>query len=338
MSPEWLITLASQMLVAVEEAAPLLDEPVETVTFVGEQILVVATVVATVAALPGLISFLVERSKLKERIQLSLEDAPPPAEPVVLAGLEELEAGIEDLVDCARYPEAYRQGNRDNEIVIIGPPMSGRRSLAQRFAQRASLDRVITVYNTRHPEVLSEAKRLIGKNRRARTMLLLPDLDKAFARDDDELRAELITLIETAASHDRITVIATATEFVPDSDLDNLFAIKLVMPTIQLQAMTMRTHNREAHRLHLAVAKHYVRQALEHGLILKGLDEEQVVMTISARAGNPAEIRDIVNLAMLTGTWHQRQSGETVPVLTRFTLEAALNRVVVNAAASHDSA
>lgn len=321
----------------VAAAAEAGEEGARTVSFLGEQLIVLATVVATIAALPELIEFLMDRRKRRERVALSLDYSPPPVIPVVLAGLEELEAGIEDLVDCARHPESYRFGNRDNEILIIGRTMSGRRSLALRFAQRAALDRVMTVYNTRHAEVLSEAKRLIERGRRERVMLLLPDLDLAFGRDDDDLRAELMALIETASGHDHITVVATATNFVPDSELDNLFAIKLVMPGTMLEEVTIRGPGRDANRVHIAVATHYLRQAMSNGLHLKGLDEEQVVRAITARVSNPGEIRDIINLALVASTWHQRQTHDPHPYLTRFTLEASLGRVVVNASARHES-
>ena len=325
MPGEWAISFTQAILGEAEGG--------NTVSFLGEQLVVIATIIATIAALPELIEFLVARRKSKERIALSLDYGPPPTTPVVLAGLEDLEAGIADLVDCARNPADYRYGNRDNEILIIGRTQSGRSSLAQRFAQRAELDRVLTVYNARDVEVLSEAKRLLGKHRQERILLLLPDLDDAFNREDDDLHAELIALIESASGQDRVTVVATATDFEPDSDLDNLFAIKLVMPGTFLEEITVRGHDQETRRIHRAVATHYLDKALAAGLTLAGLDHAQVVERIVDQASNPGEIRDILNLALVAGTWHQRQTRGPAPILNSDTLEKSLSRVVVNASA-----
>ncbi|HEY0757622.1 MAG TPA: hypothetical protein VGD59_00005, partial [Acidisarcina sp.] len=67
-----------------------------------EELLVFATVVGSVAALPAFIEFVADRRKRRERVYLSLEDVPVSSLNPRLAGMDELLAGIADLIDRAR--------------------------------------------------------------------------------------------------------------------------------------------------------------------------------------------------------------------------------------------
>src|SRR5262245_7706577 len=103
------------------------EGPVE---LISEQVLLIATVVGAVATLPTLIEFLIDRRKRKERIALSLDDVAVADLEVRLAGLDDLLADIADLIDRARHPEAYESCRLGNEMLIIGPNLSGKKTLA----------------------------------------------------------------------------------------------------------------------------------------------------------------------------------------------------------------
>lgn len=52
------------------------EAPAISAELLTEQLILVATIVGAIAALPPLIEFLVERRKRRERIELSLDDEP----------------------------------------------------------------------------------------------------------------------------------------------------------------------------------------------------------------------------------------------------------------------
>ena len=58
---------------------------------ITEQLLVFATIVGSVGALPSFIEFMTERRKRKERIDLSLEDEPVESLRPRLAGMDDIE-------------------------------------------------------------------------------------------------------------------------------------------------------------------------------------------------------------------------------------------------------
>jgi hypothetical protein len=147
----------------------LAQDQTATVELVTNQLLLLATVVGAIAALPALIQFVVDMKKRRERIALSLEDEPTPHKAIALAGLDETIADIADLVDRAAYPEAYRDLALGNEILILGPALSGKKSLARRIAQLAKLSRIITVYNPRNTDALAKAKSLLKRSTRSST-------------------------------------------------------------------------------------------------------------------------------------------------------------------------
>ena len=195
-----------------------------------EQVLVLATIIGSVAALPAFIEFITEARKRKSRIDLSLEDEEVSQLSPRLAGMDELLISIEDLVDRARFPAAYQELKIGNEILVIGPSQSGKKSLAQTLARMTGMERLVTVYNPRDSDALAKAKSLVHSYKRKKVMLLLPRIDLAYRESDPEVLTELDALIESTSERQNVLVVATATTFEPDSDLDNLFGIKLVLP------------------------------------------------------------------------------------------------------------
>ena len=152
-----------------------------------EQVLVFAVFVGSVAALPAFIEFVTEMRKRKERIDLSLEDEMVSTIRPRVAGMDDLLASIADLIDRARNPAAYQDLKIGNEVLIIGPHQTGKKSLAQRIAQLAGMDRVVTVFNPRDSDALAKAKSLVRGYKRQKVMLLLPRIDLAYQEGNPEV-------------------------------------------------------------------------------------------------------------------------------------------------------
>ena len=296
---------------------------------ITEQLLVFATVVGSVGALPSFIEFMTERRKRRERIDLSLED-----EPVVnlrprLAGMDELLRSIEDLVDRARHPEVYEDLKIGNEVLIIGPHQSGKKSLAQTIAKLTGMERLVTVFNPRDSDALAQAKSLVRGYKWQKVMLLLPRIDLAYKESDPEVLAELDALIESTSEQANVLVVATATTFVPDSDLDNTFGIKLVLPGAEVLETERREIPEDAQRMFASVAEFYLSEARRRGFTLAGLSDQEFCARVLEGAMNPAEIEDIVVLCETTALFRRRTRQSERLVITPEILETAIERVIV---------
>ncbi len=302
---------------------------------ITEQLLVFATVIGSVGMLPSLIEFMSERRKRKERIDLSLEDEPVEALRPRLAGMDELLHSIDDLVDRARHPEVYEDLKIGNEVLIIGPPQSGKKSLAQTIAKRTGMERLVTVYNPRDSDALAEAKSLVRGYKWQKVMLLLPRIDLAYKESDPEVLAELDALIESTSERANVLVIATATTFVPDSELDNSFGIKLVLPGAEVLETDGRAVPEDAQKMLADVARFYLQDARRRGFSLDGLGDEQFCREVLDSAKNPAEIEDIVVLCETTALFRRRTKQNTRLVITPEILETAIGRVVVRTSGKH---
>ncbi len=296
---------------------------------ITEQLLVFATVIGSVAMLPGFFEFVTERRKTKERIDLSLEDEAVEALRPRLAGMDALLESIEDLVDRARHPEVYEELKIGNEVLIIGPAQSGKKSLAQTIARRTGMERLVTVYNPRDSDALAEAKSLLRGYKWKRVMLLLPRIDLAYKESDPEVLAELDALIEGTTGRANVLVVATATTFVPDSDLDNTFGIKLVLPGAEVLETDRREIPEDAQRMLADVASFYLGEARRRGFQLEGLAEAEYCRAVLDAAMNPAEIEDIVTLCETTALYRRRTRKAEGLKITPEILEQAIGRVVV---------
>jgi hypothetical protein len=294
-----------------------------------EQVLVFAVFVGSVAALPAFIEFITELRKRKERIDLSLEDEMVSTLRPRIAGMDDLLNSIADLIDRARHPAAYQDLKIGNEVLIIGPHQTGKKSLAQKIAQLAGMDRVVTVFNPRDSDALAKAKSLVRSYKRQKVMLLLPRIDLAYQEGNPEVLTELDALIETTSEHQNVLVAATTVSFEANSDLDNIFGIKLVLPG----AKVGKTHRLEipddAQQMLAEVAAYYLSEAKRRGFVLQGLDEQTFCERILESVINPAEVEDIVALCETTALYRKRSNKAADLVFTPEILDLAMARVVV---------
>jgi hypothetical protein len=298
-----------------------------------EQVLVLATIIGSVAALPSFIEFISGVRKRRERIDLSLEDEAVEQLHPRLAGMDDLLRSIEDLVDRARFPQAYQDLKIGNEVLIIGPSQSGKKSLAQTLAKATGMERLVTVYNPRDSDALAKAKSLVTGYKRRKVMLLLPRIDLAYKESEPEVLTELDALIESASGRQNVLVIATAVNFEPDSDLDNLFGIKLALPGAEVIGVNRRIVPADVSpdvlQMMAEVARFYLAEAQRRGFSVEGMTEDEFCAIILADAMNPAEIEDIVVLCETAALFRRRTNRSPALVITREILDTALARVVV---------
>lgn len=305
----------------------------DTALLFTEQVLVLATIIGSVAALPSFIEFISELRKRRERIDLSLEDEDVNQLHPRLAGLDELLQSVEDLIDRARFPEAYIDLKIGNEILIIGPSQSGKKSLAQTLAKASGMERLVTVYNPRDSDALAKAKSLIDGYKRRKVMLLLPRIDLVFKQSDPEVLTELDALIESTSEKQNVLVVATAVSFEPDSDLDNIFGIKLALPGAQVIGENRREipeeQQPEIREMMADVARFYLAEARRRGFRLEGMSDDEFCTLILAEAMNPAEVEDIVVLCETAALFRRRTARVGELIITRSILSTAIARVVI---------
>jgi hypothetical protein len=296
---------------------------------ITEQLLVVAVFVGSVAALPAFIEFITEMRKRKERIDLSLEDELASTLRPRIAGMDNLLNNIADLIDRARNPAAYQDLKIGNEVLIIGPNQTGKNSLAQKIAQLAGMDRVVTVFNPRDSDALAKAKSLVRGYKWQKVMLLLPRIDLAYQQGDPEVLTELDALIETTSERQNVLVAATTVWFEANSDLDNIFGIKLVLPGANVGKAHRVDIPEDAQRMLADVATFYLNEAKRRGFVLQGLSEPAFCERILDSVINPAEVEDIVALCETTALYRKRSRQAADLIFTPEILELAMARVVV---------
>lgn len=326
----YILTIVILCFFTVSSAFAQSDAEPFAYSFLSEQLVVVATVVAAIAALPPLIEFLIDRRKRRERIALSLDDLSVASLDIRLAGCDELLADLADLIDRAKNPSAYEALKVGNEILIIGPPLAGKKSLAMRIARDTAMERLIIVHNARNTDALTEAKRLIGAYRNRKIMLLLPRLDKVDDPDDEEVQTELDALIETASSMHNVLVIGTAVDFASGGLLDQMFGTVLVLPGAPVTRGAHSDVSAEERAMLGAVAEYYLDVAEKNGVALAGIDRSSVIARLTEVGRNPADIEDIVVLMQTTALFRARQKVTARPEITKEIVEKSIRRVVVS--------
>jgi hypothetical protein len=329
----WLLAvLVLLACVAARHAAAQEESDEQTFTLVTENIILIATVIGAAASLPILLEFLIDRRKRKERIALSLDDVAVADLDVRLAGLDHLLNDIADLIDRAKNPHAYASLKVGNEILVIGPPSIGKKTLAQRIAKEAGLDRIIIVYNPRNADALAGAKSLVQRYRRHKVMLLLPGLDNVVKDGDEEVLSELDALIDTTTERSNVLVVGTAVNFEPGSLLDYMFGVVLALPGAPLKHVRDQVIPDDARRMLIDVTRFYLEQARTEGFALAGIDEAAAAERIAHAARNPADVADIIVLAETTALHRRRIGAAKTLDITSEVIEKSIRRVIVTPA------
>ncbi len=304
----------------------------EEVSFISEQLVAIATIIATIAALPTLLEFIIESRKRKQKVALSIEDVSVENINVNLAGVDDLLLSIQDLIDRAKSPRAYNDIKLGNEILVVGPVLSGKKSLAQKIAQLAEFDRIITVYNARNPDALIHAKELVSKADDEKVLLLLPRIDLVYEEEGEEVLSELDALIETSSGQHNVLVVGTAVYFEPDNALDNQFGIKLVLPGYEGMYTSKTPPSADLTKMLTDVVKFYLDKIVKEGFSFQGISAQDALQQILASVSNPAEVEDIVVLCQTSAIYSAKISKEGKKVITPEILERAIDRVVVSIA------
>jgi len=273
----------------------------------SDQILTVAAVLESIVLLPILIEFIVERRKRSHAVELSLEILNTSGMDVHLAGVDELLLDIRPLIDRARSPEAYSELRLGNEILIAGPPLSGKKALAKRIAIEASFDQIIIVHNPRNVDALARAKYLAQRARHKKVMLLLPRLDLINDREDEELLAELDALIEVTSELSHALVVGTTNRLVSGGEIDHLFGVTLTLPGAQVMPVPHQTLPSDVHRMLSGVAEFYLDRALTAGYTLVDVSSEGFMARILLSVTNPAQIEDVIVLCQTAAIYRQRE-------------------------------
>ena len=297
---------------------------------IGDQILTLAAIMEAIVLAPILVEFLTERRKRKHAVELSLEIIEVAGLKVALAGVDDLMTDISDIIDRARYPEAYAELRSGNEILIAGPALSGKKALAKRIAVDASFDRIIIVHNPRNVDALARAKHLAMGARHKKIMLLLPRLDMIDEREDEELLVELDALIEVTAELNRTLIIGTTNKLIAGSEVDNLFGVTLTLPGAPIVPEPTQPLQADVHRMLAGVAEFYLNRMINAGYQLKDISRDGFIARILLNVTNPAQIEDIVVLCQTAAIYRQRMNGKgTERLITPDMLELSMRRVVI---------
>jgi hypothetical protein len=275
-----------------------------------------------------LLEFIIDRRKRKHAVELSLEIEDVAQLTPHLAGLDDLLQDIRDLIDRARHPEAYAELRLGNEIIIAGPPLSGKKALARRIAKDADFDRLIIVHNPRNTDALARAKHLAQRDRHKKTMLLLPRLDLIDERTDDEVLAELDALIEATSELSHALIIGTTNKLVPGSEVDNLFGITLTLPGTPAVSIPSVPLQAEMHRMLGDVAEFYLDSALKSGYELADITRDGFIARLLMSVTNPSQIEDIVVLCCTSAIYRQRVGQTKKRQISNEILEINIRRVV----------
>ncbi|MDR3450306.1 MAG: hypothetical protein P4M15_11275 [Alphaproteobacteria bacterium] len=305
----------------------------------GDQILSLAAILEAVVLAPILLEFLIERRKRKHAVELSLEVLEVKAMEVNLAGLDELLFDIRDLIDRARTPQAYGELRLGNEILIAGPPLSGKKALAKRIAAEASFDKVVIVHNPRNVDALARARHIAMRSASEKVMLLLPRLDLIDDREDEELLAELDALIEATSELSHALVVGTTNKLVEGSEVDHLFGVTLTLPGTPVVMSPHQALQGDVHRMLAGVAEFYLDRALKAGYRLADISRDGFIARVLINVTNPAQIEDVVVLCQTSAIFRRRQASKSAGgkndkngelIISQDILELAMRRVVIN--------
>lgn len=297
---------------------------------IGDQIVAIAGVLEAIVLAPILIEFIIDRRKRNHAIDLSLEIVDVAALDVQLAGIDDVLSDMGALIDRVRHPAAYSDLRLGNEILIAGPPLSGKKALAKRIARDASMDTIIIVHNPRNTAALARAKNLVKKSRNEKIMLLLPRLDLVCDRGDEELLAELDALIETVSELRHALVVGTTNKLAPGSEVDHLFGVTVTLPGTPVVPVPHEALQPDVHRMLAGVVEFYLDRILKNGYRLADISRDGFIARVLLNVTNPAQIEDIVVLCQTFALFRQRTGGPRAERLIQSDmLELAMRFVVI---------
>jgi hypothetical protein len=144
---------------------------------------------------------------------------------------------------------------------------------------------------------------------------------------------ELDALIESTSERQNVLVVATAVSFEPDSDLDNLFGIKLALPGAEVIGVNRREIPEdvqpEIQQMMAEVARFYLNEAKRRGFAVLGMTEDEFCALVLSEAMNPAEVEDIVALCETAALFRRRTGRASELIFSREILDTSIARVVI---------
>ena len=283
-----------------------------------------------IVLLPILLEFMADRRKRNHVVELSLEIIDVSTYSGQVAGMDDILLEIRDLIDRACTPEAYRELKLGNEILIAGPALSGKKTLAKCIAREAQFDRIIIVHNPRNVDALARAKHLARSHQKQKTMLLLPRLDLIDGREDEEMLVELDALIEATSELGHTLIVGTTNHLVEGSEIDNLFGITITLPGAPIVPLAPMPLLTDVHRMLADVADYYLNRAEKDGYTLDSLSHEECVARLLMAATNPAQIEDIIVSCQTIAIYRERMKQTTGRLITPEIMEMALRRVIAS--------
>jgi hypothetical protein len=176
---------------------------------------------------------------------------------------------------------------------------------------------------------------LRGQDRECRPRYKHPD--RLFERhpagpDGDQSITELDALIESTSERQNVLVVATAVSFEPDSDLDNIFGIKLALPGAEVIGENRRDipdNQPDVQRMMAEVARFYLQEAKRRGFRVEDKSDDEFCVAILKEAMNPAEVEDIVVMCETAALFRRRTGRASELIFTREILDTAIARVVI---------
>lgn len=295
---------------------------------INEDIVSIAGIVEAIVLAPVLIDFVLERRKRRAQVNLSLELIETSRIEPVLAGYDDIITNLQDILDRARHAEAYGHIHIGNEILITGPALSGKKTLAKYIAKQAGITNIVIVHNPRNADALARAKSLLGKSRHVKTMLLLPRLDLIDTVSSETSLAQLDAIIEEAGERENILVVGTSTGHKPGGEVSNLFGTIVCLPGTVSAKREKPPLTEEVHRVLTKVTEFHLEKMLKSGFSLMQQTREAFLARVLLSAQNPAEIEDIFGHCQTTATYKIRTKKTNEKIITDDILETSIRRVM----------
>ena len=206
-------------------------------------------------------------------------------------GLQDMIDDVSDLINCVSEPDLYGSLTKDNEILVVGPPQSGKDTFLYYMAQKAGVRRVMSVYAPHNDAGLIHAIRFldggvwertaqqITKIRPTKTLLHLPGLN-------GEPSPLLEALIKAARVRPHIMIGGTTTHYDRNGKVATLFGTVRTMPQGDDEDGLSKDYLR-------ATAEGFLGKAKSAHFALSGFrDESEFIEPIVEQAINVSEIKD----------------------------------------------